>query len=136
MLTAHYRQAWTLERRVHETESLYDGIDQLVAHHGLPTRAVGALADAARGRRLRRTIYMNLVDMTSGEPISELTASRDLKAMVDAGVLVPKGEGRGRIYLGSQELRQQWLDVRATRPPKAHDDPYVTRSQTVLPGLR
>lgn len=64
MLTAHYRQAWTLGRRVHETESLYDGIDQLVAHHGLPTRSVGALADAARGRRIRRSIYMNLVDIT------------------------------------------------------------------------
>ena len=51
MLTAHYRQAWTLQRRVHETENLFDGLAQLVTSRRLPSRAAGALADAARGRR-------------------------------------------------------------------------------------
>lgn len=135
MLRAHYRQAWTVQRRVHETEHLYDSIDQLVAQYNLPTRAVGALADVARGRRLRRSIYLNLVQVTTGDPISDLTASRDLKAMVDAGVLLPEGAGRGRIYTASEALRKQWLEVRASRPPKRLDDPYETLAQDKLPGL-
>ena len=135
MLRAHYRQAWTLQRRIHETEHLYDGISQLVDRYNLPNRVTGSLADAARGRRLRRSIYMHLVELTDGDPISDLSASRDLKAMVDAGILEPTGAGRGRIYHGSEELRGLWLNIRADRPPRADDDPYVTLSQRQLPGL-
>lgn len=136
MLRAHYRQAWTLQRRVHETEQLYDGIAQLVDRHKLPPRAVGVLADAARGRRIRRSIYVRLVEMTDGDPISDLTASRDLKALTDAGVLDAVGAGRGRTYHGSQELRELWLDVRSSRPPRAEDDPYETLTQRRTPGFR
>lgn len=135
MLRAHYRQAWTLQRRIHETEHLYDGISQLIDRYNLPNRVTGALADAARGRRLRRSIYTNLVQITDGDLISDLTASRDLKAMVDAGVLEPKGAGRGRTYHGSEELRSLWLDIRANRPPRANDDPYATLPQRPLPGF-
>ena len=135
MLRAHYRQAWTLRRRVHETESLYDGISQLVDRRRLPMRAVGVLADAARGRRIRRSIYIRLVELTEGDPISDLTASRDLKALVDAGVLEATGAGRGRIYHGSGELSELWRAVRSGRPPRSHDDPYVTLAQQQLPGI-
>ncbi len=135
MLRAHYRQAWTMQRRIHETEHLYDSIAQLVHRNNLPNRVTGALADAARGRRLRRSIYTHLVELTEGDAISDLSASRDLKAMVDAGVLEPKGAGRGRIYHGSDELRGLWLDIRANRPARADDDPYVTLPQRPLPGL-
>lgn len=55
--------------------------------------------------------------------------------MVDAGVLEPKGAGRGRIYHGSEELRGMWLDVRARRPPRTEADPYVILSQGTLPGI-
>ena len=136
MLRAHYRQAWTLQRRVHETESLYDGISQLVDRQKLPTRAVGVLADAARGRRIRRSIYIRLVEITDGDPVSDLTASRDLKALVDAGVLDATGAGRGRTYHGSQELRGLWRAVRSGRPPRSQDDPYVTVAQQRLPGIQ
>ena len=135
MLTAHYRQAWTLQRRVHETEHLFDGLTQLVDRAGLPTRTVGALADAARGRRLRRPVYSRLVEVTDGEPISDLSASRDLKALVDAGVLEAFGAGRGRSYAGSAELHDLWREVRASRPPRSEADPYVTLTQRSLPGV-
>ncbi|WP_420610961.1 Fic family protein [Candidatus Poriferisodalis sp.] len=136
MLRAHYRQAWTLRRRVHETESLYDGISQLVARRRLPSRAVGVLADAARGRRIRRSIYIRLVEMTDGDPVSDLTASRDLKALVDAGVLEATGAGRGRTYHGSRELQELWRAVRSGRPPRSQDDPYVSLAQQRLPGIQ
>ena len=129
MLRAHYRQAWTLQRRVHEVEHLYDSLAQFIAKRGVPPRAIGALADAARGRRLRRSIYIKLVEVTDGDPISDLTASRDLKALVDAGVLDATGAGRGRIYRGAPELLTLWNDVRASRPLMADTDPYLTRAQ-------
>lgn len=134
-LTAHYRQAWTVNRRIRETEHIYDSVEQLAAKAGVPARSVGALADAARGLRIRRAIYMALVEITAGDTVSDLTASRDLKALVDAGLLEPQGAGGGRVYYGSDELRSQWAAVRASRPPRAEDDPYVTLAQNPLPGL-
>lgn len=134
MLRAHYRQAWTLQRRVHETEQLYDGLAQAIAERGAPPRSIGALADAARGRRLRRSLYSKLVEITDGDPISDLSASRDLKALTDAGLLEAAGAGRGRTYHGSRELRALWADVRSSRPPRAEDDPYETLAQQSLPG--
>jgi Fic family protein len=124
-LTAHYHQARTMKRRAYETESLYDRIEQLVKDRGLPPRTVGPLADAARGRPLRRSVYGHLVELTDGDPISDLSASRDLKALVDEYVLTPEGEGRGRVYHGSDVLHTIWQDVRQSRPPKYEDDPYV-----------
>ncbi len=135
MLRAHYHQAWTLQRRVSETEHLFDGLSQLLDRASLPPRAVGALADAARGRRLTRPVYIRLVEITDGEPISNLTASRDLRALVDAEVLEASGAGRGRTYAGSAELRDLWRHVRSSRPPKSRADPYVTLAQHSLPGV-
>ena len=135
MLRAHYRQAWTLQRRVHETEQLYDGLAQVIADRGVLPRSIGALADAARGRRLQRSIYVKLVELADGDPISGLSASRDLRALTDAGLLDAVGAGRGRIYHGSQELRALWADIRSSRPPRTDDDPYKTLAQQPLPGI-
>ena len=125
VLTAHYRQAWIVERRIHETERLYDAIEQLVARSDLPARSVGVLADAARGRRIRRSNYLKLVEMTTGDAISDLTATRDLKALVDSGVLEPRSAGRGRSYFGTYDLRELWADILDSRPPLAENDPYL-----------
>ena len=135
MLRAHYRQAWTLQRRVYETEQLYDGLAQAIADRGAPSRSIGALADAARGRRLRRSIYARLVEITDGDPISDLSASRDLRALTDAGLLEAVGAGRGRIYHGSRDVRALWADIRSSRPPGAAIDPYETLAQRSLPGI-
>ena len=135
MLRAHYRQAWTLQRRVHETEQLYDGLSQLIADRGVPPRSIGALGDAARGRRLRRSIYAKLVEITDGDPISDLSASRDLRALTEAGLLDAAGAGRGRTYHGSRDVRALWADIRSSRPPRATGDPYATLPQQSLPGI-
>lgn len=42
------------------------------------------------------------------------TANRDLKTMVAAGLLVAKGETRGRYYLGTDDLRQVYSEMRRT----------------------
>jgi len=134
-LAAHYRQAQTVLRRVRETEALWDACEQLTRRHRLPPRTVDALCDAARGRRLRRSLYLSLTVAGSGEPITEATATRNLRALVAAGLLDPQGEKRGRLYGPTPELRQAWLDIRAQRPPRPTDDPYAEAGQRVLPGI-
>lgn len=133
-LTAHYRQALTLLRRVRETEALWDKCEQLAARRGLPPRCVGALCDGARGWRLRRSLYMKVVQSSSGETITEATATRDLRAITDAGLLLPEGERRARQYHPTTELRNIWESIRKQRPPRADEDPY-SRLQPSLPGI-
>lgn len=133
-LTAHYRQAGTLLRRIQETETLWDRCEQLVRHHGLPDRCVGALCDASRGWRLRRSLYLKTVQSSAGETITEDTATRDLRAMSKSGLLEAIGEKRGRYYVGTPFLREVWRHIRSQRPARGVEDPY-TLAQRTLPGL-
>jgi Fic family protein len=123
-LTAHHRQATTHLRRVAEIEQLWVACNELAARHRLPERVTGALADVAMGLRIRNASYRSLVEATAGEEISELTASRDLKALVDAGLLAPVGERRGRYYLADPSVEQLRRRIRAARPPRETLDPF------------
>lgn len=60
-----------------------------------------------------------------GEEMSDLTASRDLKAMVDSGLLEAVGERRARYYLAGDALTRLREEVRSRRAPKSSDDPFV-----------
>lgn len=123
-LTAHYHQARTHLRRIQEVEQLYVVCGELVEKHGLPERTTGALAEAAHGFRIRRASYRSIVDITQGEEVTDLTASRDLRAIVDAGLFEPIGEARGRYYLASPPLRRHYEQIRAARAPRETDDPF------------
>lgn len=127
-LTAHYHQARTQVRRIQETERLYLACCDLAQKHGLPERSAGGLAEAALGFRLRNAAYRHVVEVTFGEEISDLTASRDLRAMVDADLLKPVGQARGRYYLARPKLRGEYQEIRATRAPKETDDPFEIAS--------
>jgi Fic family protein len=132
-LRAHYLQIKTLQRRRTEIESLYLRCVEVAEAHGLPDRCAAGLMDAAYGLRLRRGSYKALVVDVSGEEISDLTASRDLKAMVDVEVLEPVGERRGRYYVASKTTNKLSAEIRASRPPKALEDPFeVVRSTRQL----
>lgn len=124
-LTAHFRQARTLLRRVQETERLWEELQILTSHAGVPERSVGALMDAAYGFRLRNATYRRTVKYTDGEEIAEQTATRDLKTLVEAGLLVPQGQKRARIYLAGPPVRDTIARIRASRPPRAADDPFM-----------
>lgn len=126
-LTAHHRQAQTLLRRVEETEQLWVELEVLVRERGLPSRSVGPLADAARGLRLRNANYRHLVAQSEGEEIAELTATRDLKRLVDADLLAAVGERRGRTYMPSKELRMLWTAIRGSRPKRSNVAPFGDR---------
>ena len=127
-LTAHYHQARTQLRRIEETERLYAACVEIAKHHGLPERTTGALVEAAYGFRLPHATYKRIVESTAGETVSSLTTSRDLRAMVDAKLLQPIGQTRGRYYIGEPSLRAQQERIKSTRAPKQTNDPFELAS--------
>lgn len=135
MLTAHYRQAKTHLRRIEEIERLYGQCLELAVDQRLPDRCAAGLAEVALGLRLRRNSYRTVIEASSGEAISELTASRDLQAMVKAGFLTPRGETRGRYYVGSPSMLKVRADIRAGRPPRDEYDPFVVAADTLQLSL-
>jgi Fic family protein len=124
ILTAHVRQARTLLLRVRESEQMYERLERLVMDRGLQERTTVALFDAALGLRVRRATYRAQFEDTD-EEMSEQTASRDLRQLVDAGLLVPRGEKRGRYYLGSPEVRGLRDEIVAGRQLRDDSDPFT-----------
>ncbi len=124
-LRAHYMQIRTMLCRRQEIEELWNGCIALAESNGLPERCATALMDAAYGLRIRRGSYRTSVEAGTGEEISQQTATRDLQAMADRGLLEPFGERRTRYYLaggGPTELRER---VKSGRPSRAAEDPFV-----------
>ena len=141
-LTAHYRQALTVLRRIRELEALWDACEQIARRHRLSPRAVGALVDAARGWRLRRSLYVTVTKATAGEDISDAVATRDLAAMVRAGLLHPVGEKRGRYYSPHRRTDEPMAEhpqpaTARRRRRSLRDRPSRTlwRATTPRPGL-
>ena len=97
-LTAHYRQAKTIARRIDDTARLWAELETEINNRKLPDRTIFALADAAMGYKVRNSTYRTIAD------ISLNLASRDLNALVDQGLLTPEGEARGRVYTGTDIL--------------------------------
>lgn len=91
-------------------------MEDLLTSHGLPARTFDPLFDAALGLRVRRPGYVK----RSG--IEERTATRDLKSLVDAGLLEPQGNTRGRHYVASGPVVALASESRRRRATL--DDPY------------
>ena len=128
-LTAHFHQATTLLRRSREIESMWNMLETTINVHDLHGRTIFALADAAVGLRVRNATYRPTAE------ISDQMASRDLKSLVDAGLLIPYGEKRGRYYMAADSI----IEIRKkTRERKSVTDPFATNEDTealILPGL-
>jgi Fic family protein len=123
VLTAHLRQALTLQRRVRESERLWIDVERLVHARGLPERTMAAVFDAALGLKIRNATYRAVVGQ-SEEAITEQTASRDLRQLVEAGLLVPHGEKRGRYYGASRALADIRQGIVRARDPRDDSDPF------------
>lgn len=124
-LSAHLRQAKTLLRRIKESEQMWDRLERLVSYTPVSDRTIPVLFDAAMGFRVRNATYRAIFDEID-EPISEAVAGRDLRQLVEVGLLVPKGERRGRYYLASPKLRQQREAIIQARDPRDDSDPFAT----------
>ena len=105
--------------------SIWDELEQEVKRRGLPERVQFALSDATLGYKVRNAGYRSAAE------ISENLASRDLKLLVDEGLLIPSGEKSGRIYAGSSIL--QAIRERC-REPRSEDDP-IFGTTAYLPGF-
>jgi Fic family protein len=124
-LTAHHRQARTLLRRVREAERLWNLIYEETERQGLPERCVaGLLYISRRGRRLRRVTYQHLAEESDLSQVSEAMATRDLKALTDAGFLIPYGEKRGRHYVATERLEKLRAQAQDPRGPE-DEDPFA-----------
>jgi Fic family protein len=117
-LTAHFRQATTLVMRTRVMDLLWQELDSELSRRGLPERLIFAVADGAIGYRVRNASYRNMAEL------SDVMASRDLKAAVDAGLLIPSGERRGRVYVGSPQMRAI-LDKLRSEHIKRVPDPFI-----------
>lgn len=116
-LAAHYSQARRLLRRNAEMARLWTALEAEAKNRKLNERVVTALADAAMGLRVRNPLYRNQAQ------VSNQVAKYDLKKLADEGLLVPKGEKKGRYYIASKFL----LDLRAkTRVTEVIKDPFTT----------
>lgn len=125
-LTAHYRQAVTLRQRTVAMAALWGEVSEITIRHGLPDRLLFALCDAAIGYRVRNASYRKLAE------VSDILASRDLKNAVDARLLIPSGERRGRIYIGSIELRAIFDKISSSQLKRVAD-PFEASNQMTLP---
>lgn len=123
-LRAHFLQIRTMQRRRAEIEELWNGCVALAERHDLPERCAAALVDTAYGLRIRRGSYRAAAKDTTGDELSDQTASRDLKAMVDLGLLEAVGERRARYYLAGNDARGLRKAIRSKRPPREADDPF------------
>lgn len=116
-LQAHYFQASTLLRRTRELHILWDSLELEIKRRGLPERTILAVGDAAMGLRVRNSTYRKVAE------VSNQVASRDLKMLVDRGLLIPGGEKKGRYYRASPLI----LGIREkSRESKKIDDPFAT----------
>lgn len=97
-LRAHLQQAVTVQRRVRETQRLWDELEAVLDRAGLNPRMIVALYEAAVGLRVRAARYRVLAD------VSAQVASRDLRQLVDNRLLAPRGEKKGRTYSAAPTL--------------------------------
>jgi Fic family protein len=124
-LTAHLRQARTLSQRVEQSERLWSLLEAEVTRLGLPDRTIVALFDAALGFRVRNGQYQVHAD------ISDYAGGRDLKRLVDAELLVPRGEKRGRFYVGHPRLLSMVEPIRHRTAGLNQDDPFAIVEETL-----
>ncbi|HTW61316.1 MAG TPA: Fic family protein [Terracidiphilus sp.] len=102
-LVAHFRQASWLLQRSHMTQRVWNEVEDLLNRRGVNERALPSLVDAAFGYRIRRQHYMAAAE------VSEQVASRELRDLVEGGLLIAEGETRGRSYRGSDMLKEIYL---------------------------
>ena len=133
-LTAHLRQARTWFRRIKESEKLWSELEALMNERGLPDRSLVAMFDASMGFRVRNATYRASFEDTE-DPITDGTASRDLRHLVDAHLLVKNGTKRGTFYTQGPELKALMKVIRDARDPWDESDPFAPAVRTVRPRL-
>jgi hypothetical protein len=99
-------------------QQTWDALEVEVKKRKLPERTILVLSDAASGLRVRNAAYRNVAE------ISVQVATKDLKLLVDAKLLIPSGDRKGRSYEASEFLKE----IRSRfREQKLVPDPFARR---------
>ncbi len=114
-LTAHFRQATSVHRRLERVAQVYDAVEKMLHARRLPDRAGAPVVNAALNYVVRNEDYRREAD------VSMNLASRDLKQLADAGILVAIGEKRGRHYVAGPDLKAL---AAKHQDPSPVPDPY------------
>lgn len=128
MLHAHFSQAHRILWISNQLDKLWSEAARIAAEKGLPERTLQPLVDVIMGLKVRNSSYRKFMG------ISENLASRDLKQMVDSGLLIPSGENRGRFYVASkllEQLKQKLVQPFVSPEPFGAEE----EEQPLLPGL-
>ena len=89
-----------------------------------PVRTEYALYDALLGYRVRNATYRAVASL-EGQELTEATALRDLRQLTEAGLLVARGEKRGRVYVAGEALLGIRRQITAARDPRDDVDPFT-----------
>lgn len=131
-LNAHYQQALTLAWRIRAYETLWERCEEIVEMFSLPERSIGPLMLAAQGHVIRNSTYRTAVKDSDGVEISFRSAGHDLRVLVGAGLLSPRGQTKARVYLGTGLLRNEWNEIRQTQPKPEMMDLFPRQQQLTL----
>src|SRR5207302_9515146 len=115
-LTAHFQQAESLLRQDMMLQNIWNGVSKEIEKRKLMERMAFAIADASIGIKVRNATYRKQV------AISNESASKDLRTLVDEGLLVPKGERKGRYYEASAIVKDL---AKAAFIPRNDRDPFA-----------
>jgi Fic family protein len=119
-LRAHFWQAESLLRRLEQASALWRALEQEAKKHGLPPRTMNALMKAAYQIKVQNPSYRQESD------ISVQVAKLDLRNLVSAGLLEPRGEKRGRYYVASEALQNLRNASKLSQSPS---DPFDQQSK-------
>lgn len=132
-LTAHFQQAENLLRQDLMLQNIWNGVAKEIGRRDLMERMAWAIADACIGIKVRNSTYRKQTG------ISNESASKDFKTLVDEGLLVPKGERKGRYYEASDVVKKIAVDASI---PRKERDPFAivaeriaSKMQPELPGM-
>lgn len=126
-LVAHFQQAENLLRQDLLLNKIWTVVNQEISTRNLMDRLAFALADASIGIKVRNSSYRKQVG------ISNESASKDLRTLVEQGLLVPKGERKGRYYEASDAIKNA---VRAVYIPRVERDPFVLVAENKAKALQ
>jgi Fic family protein len=124
ILTAHLRQARTVQRRIKESERLWGDLEKIVVDQGLPERNLIPLYDATMGFRVRNGTYRAIL-AEMDETITDQVASRDLRQLTELGLFMPNGSARGRYYTATKTLLAVREQIIQERDPRDDSDPFA-----------
>ena len=129
-VSAQAVQAEALSLRNGAERALWVVLEDIAVHDlHLQERATHALYDALFGRELTNRYYRGIAD------VSDVTAMQDLRRLVAAGLIEPRGGGRTTHYIGADRLietvaHEAGIDV--GRLPAAD---YCDRSNALIAAL-